>query len=485
MSTWPGRCGTATTSAPPTPAGRLTRDQVRLLLKVRSRDLEEAFDACEAILVGEVATCTLNAGRRFLARWVTEVRDRFGIPEPDGPDPSARGGRSRASVSPVGERWKGDLDLTGEDGEKVANAIDAQIDAFWQQGVFKDGDGLEPAERRAIALVEVIERGTRGGDEDGIARPLILGIMPMDHLTGTDAVGPDGGCSCGHTAIDDTSNRDTDPQQPSDDTAATATSDHDRTPSDDGDPTDGARPPAWPLPPSADAPSPDAPPGLAGLDPDDPLAGLDPLTPFPSAIASELSRSGPVAPEVLRRLACEGAVIPVYVGPGADRLNMGRTIRIANRTQRRNLQLRDSGCMFPGCSVPPEHCIAHHMVWWENGGVTDIRNLVLLCRYHHKAVHGGGFTIGRDPDGHIVTTRTDHQPITPHLRARTPLLPTRPPPAPTAIDDADTELDIGQVRYLTRCRLADDLRTAQLRRTATTSDRCRERTPSTTDTLRR
>ena len=88
-------------------------------------------------------------------------------------------------MSPVGERWKGDLDLTAEDGEKVANAIDAQIDAFWHQGVFKAGDGLEPAERRAVALVEVIERGTRGGDEDGIARPLILGIMPMDHLTGS------------------------------------------------------------------------------------------------------------------------------------------------------------------------------------------------------------------------------------------------------------------------------------------------------------
>ena len=156
---------------------------------------------------------------------------------------------------------------------------------------------------------------------------------------------------------------------------------------------------------------------------------------------------------------------------------MGRTIRIANRTQRRNLRLRDGGCMFPGCSVPPEHCIAHHMVWWENGGTTDIRNLVLLCRFHHKAVHGGGFTIGRDPDGHIVTTRTDHHPITPHLRARTPLLPTRPPPAPTAIDDPDTELDLRQARYLTRCRLTDDIRTAQLRRIATTSDRCRERLP--------
>ena len=79
-------------------AGRLTRDQVKALLRVRSTGLEEAFDACEAILVDEVATCTLNAGRRFLARWVTggpgPVRDpRTRRPRPQRPRRTVPGQR--------------------------------------------------------------------------------------------------------------------------------------------------------------------------------------------------------------------------------------------------------------------------------------------------------------------------------------------------------------------------------------------------------
>jgi hypothetical protein len=123
-------------------AGRLTRDQVRALLGAREPGLEEAFDLCEEILVAEVAGATLGAGRRFLARWAQQVRERFGIGEPDGPEPNGGGGRSRARLSPVGDRWAGELNLCAEDGEKIATALAHQIDALWHDGVFTADDGL-------------------------------------------------------------------------------------------------------------------------------------------------------------------------------------------------------------------------------------------------------------------------------------------------------------------------------------------------------
>jgi phage tail tape-measure protein len=35
---------------------------------------------------------------------------------------------------------------------------------------------------------------------------------------------------------------------------------------------------------------------------------------------------------------------------------------------------------------------AHHVVAWENGGATDLANMVLVCRHHHRLLHEGGYT---------------------------------------------------------------------------------------------
>ena len=35
----------------------------------------------------------------------------------------------------------------------------------------------------------------------------------------------------------------------------------------------------------------------------------------------------------------------------------------------------------------------HHVVFFSNGGSTDIDNLVLLCPAHHHALHSGAFDI--------------------------------------------------------------------------------------------
>ena len=43
------------------------------------------------------------------------------------------------------------------------------------------------------------------------------------------------------------------------------------------------------------------------------------------------------------------------------------------------------------------------MVPWAAGGLTDLDNLILLCQWHHTAVHEGGVTITADADGWVFT----------------------------------------------------------------------------------
>jgi len=74
-------------------------------------------------------------------------------------------------------------------------------------------------------------------------------------------------------------------------------------------------------------------------------------------------------------------------------LNMGRTRRTVTAKQRKALNLRDHGCRFPGCDRPWWWTDAHHLIAWELGGPSDLENLLLLCRHHHKLVHEGGWTI--------------------------------------------------------------------------------------------
>src|SRR5699024_824611 len=55
--------------------------------------------------------------------------------------------------------------------------------------------------------------------------------------------------------------------------------------------------------------------------------------------------------------------------------------------QHRALWLRDKQCTFPGCTIPPQWCDAHHVDHWVNGGPTDLSNGALLCQRHHTYVH--------------------------------------------------------------------------------------------------
>ena len=94
-----------------------------------------------------------------------------------------------------------------------------------------------------------------------------------------------------------------------------------------------------------------------------------------------------LAPSVVRKLACDAGIIPLILGSDGQILDMGRTARFFTPGQRKAIWHRDQGCTYPGCTMPPQWCDAHHVNWWSRGGTTDIDNAALLCERHHTTVH--------------------------------------------------------------------------------------------------
>ncbi|MEZ5383140.1 MAG: DUF222 domain-containing protein [Microthrixaceae bacterium] len=105
-----------------------------------------------------------------------------------------------------------------------------------------------------------------------------------------------------------------------------------------------------------------------------------------------------LSPEIMRFIIAAGLIRPAHLTRTGDPLTMGHTLRYANRQQRRALLLRDGGCVFPGCDRPPSWCDAHHVDCWDDNGPTDLNNLALLCRHHHRVTHRPGWTMSRDHD---------------------------------------------------------------------------------------
>jgi hypothetical protein len=97
-------------------------------------------------------------------------------------------------------------------------------------------------------------------------------------------------------------------------------------------------------------------------------------------------------PAVLRLVdGCE-LITTAHASNGAV-LCLGRTQRLASRAQRRALAARDLGCCFPGCTRPASWCEAHHVIPWLAGGLTDLDNLCLLCRFHHREFERRGWLV--------------------------------------------------------------------------------------------
>ena len=126
-------------------------------------------------------------------------------------------------------------------------------------------------------------------------------------------------------------------------------------------------------------------------------------------VRSELADGPSLAPETVRRLGCDAALVRIVERDGQP-LSVGRRTRTVPPALGRALRSRDRGCRFPGCTHQ-RFLHAHHIKHWARGGETSIDNLVTLCSYHHRLVHESGFGVERAgpqgvcfrrPDGRIV-----------------------------------------------------------------------------------
>ncbi|SPX78570.1 IclR family transcriptional regulator [Mycobacterium xenopi] len=133
---------------------------------------------------------------------------------------------------------------------------------------------------------------------------------------------------------------------------------------------------------------------------------------------------GPLLSEADRKYLTCDATCEVWFQRHGQPLGAGRATRVVGRRLRRALEHRHPTCAVPGCGAT-RGLHAHHIVHWEDGGATELANLVLVCPYHHRLHHRGVITITGSADKLIVTDSTGRR-----LRAGSLARPpNRPPPA--------------------------------------------------------
>ena len=99
--------------------------------------------------------------------------------------------------------------------------------------------------------------------------------------------------------------------------------------------------------------------------------------------------SGPQTRARIETVLCDARISRVL------RDTLGQVVSLQSLTdqittaQRKAVSSRDRHCVARGCTRPPAFTDLHHLVHREDGGATELDNLVLLCRRHHVMWHRG------------------------------------------------------------------------------------------------
>lgn len=133
---------------------------------------------------------------------------------------------------------------------------------------------------------------------------------------------------------------------------------------------------------------------------------------------------GPLLSESERRYLLCDATFEAWFERDGQVIGCGRTTRQINRRLRRALEHRDRTCVVPGCGAT-RGLHAHHIRHWQDGGATELANLVLVCPYHHRAHHRGLITI-TGPADNLTVADSAGRPLSAGSLARAS---TKPPPA--------------------------------------------------------
>jgi hypothetical protein len=107
---------------------------------------------------------------------------------------------------------------------------------------------------------------------------------------------------------------------------------------------------------------------------------------------ADLELSLPISTRTLQRIACDCTMSRVLLADSMV-IDVGRATRTVSPPMRRALGKRDRGCRFPGCDRQVNWSTPHHIDFWARGGLSKLSNLVLLCYFHHRLVHEGGWQV--------------------------------------------------------------------------------------------
>jgi Domain of unknown function (DUF222)/HNH endonuclease len=135
---------------------------------------------------------------------------------------------------------------------------------------------------------------------------------------------------------------------------------------------------------------------------------------------------GPLLTEAERRYLTCDATCEVLFERDGEVIGADRATRQINRRLHRALEHRQPTCAVPGCGAT-RGLHAHHIRHWEDGGPTELANLVLVCPYHHRLHHRGVITI-TGPAVDLTVTDSSGRALSAGSLARPPNLP--PPAVP-------------------------------------------------------
>lgn len=375
--------------------GSITLDHVTAIRVVADANghRREAFAEFEPLVVEAAALADPRHVGRIMAIWAENVD-----PDTADDDADAAYSRRRVHLSEVGEGWSLRGWLPGVIGAELAGILNAFMDQSWRRAngasdgadvadgaADHDGpadprpaeagspeDDLPASVRRADALMDAVRAAAQAGLTPGVrSRSAVTVTVPIGRLHTCRACG-------GHHHG---------PDQPCD--------------------GPGSR---WYTG------------AVTGLDLLD-AAGTRAAATWAAATwaaATWAVGNGPGTAHLPSALAawacCDGEITRLVLDAKSRPLDLGRSQRVVPAALRRALDVRDGGCVIPGCDRPPGWCEAHHVQHWADGGSTAIHNLALICSKHHHELHLGHWHLVMRHDLPVATHIPRHE--RPHHRRR-------------------------------------------------------------------
>ncbi|MGC5257835.1 DUF222 domain-containing protein [Gordonia sp. DT218] len=107
---------------------------------------------------------------------------------------------------------------------------------------------------------------------------------------------------------------------------------------------------------------------------------------------------GPLSQATAKMLACDAGITEIIIDGNRAPLDMGFEQRLFTPHQRKAIIARDQCCIK--CGAPASWAHVHHMVFWSDGGPTDLDNGCLLCPSCHAQVHAHRWDIALGTDRH-------------------------------------------------------------------------------------